>query len=1120
MKRSSPGLLLVVCCLGLAVPALAQTWTPVDNRSISTTGKRDIIPSRFTAYQLDHEAIKNELLQAPHESDQPVSQSTIVLTVGLTAGTDRFRMVEYDMMEDALQVKYPAIKTYRGVSVTNPFRTIRADMTSSGFRAVIRDQNGMTYIDPYQRNDLDHVIVYAKKDFVPTEPWKCEVENIGVEPAIQHQRVGDCVFRSYRLAQATTAEYSNFFGATSAAQSALVMAQVVTATNRVNEVYEADIAVRLILVANTELLFYYNAASDPYNNGDGNAMLGQNQTTCNNVIGNANYDIGHVYSTGGGGVAYLGAVCNNSIKAGGVTGSGNPVGDPFYIDYVAHEMGHQFGANHTQNNNCNRVPHAAMEPGSASTIMGYAGICSPNVQSNSDAYFHAISLLEIANHINSTGCFVEIADDNNPPVIADVPNYTIPISTPFVLTASATDPDSDPLNYCWEQWDPEVGTMPPIPTSTMGPMFRSLLPETSPSRYFYNLPNLVNNVNPTWEELPSVSRSMEFRVTVRDFHDGMYGCTDEDNVFVTTTASAGPFNVTSQNSGATWTTGSNQTITWNVANTSLAPVSCATVDIYLSTDGGFTYPTLLVGNELNDGSATIMVPNTTTTTGRIMVRGNGNIFFDINNNNIVINAGTPNFTLGLTPTWVSECNDGTVTTTVNVGSFMGFNNPVTLTLLNTPPGSNFSFTPAVVTPGNTSVLTISNLAGNYGAFTPIVRGTSTSGNKDHEFSMVLLQPPTTSPTLLSPANNATDVDLLPTLDWQALAGTTTYDYQVALDASFTTVIASGTVASDQVTITNALLTNQLYYWRVRSNNTCGAGVWSGGFNFTTGTCFSMNSTNVPIEIPAAGAPIVFSTMTIPIQMTINDVNIINLQGAHSWVDDLKFSLIAPDGSERLFWDQPCGDHDNFNINFDDEGAPGNHPCPPINGLNYKPDNSLSFFDGKNTNGTWQMKVQDVANQDGGSLNAWGLRVCGTITCQLIVTQQSGTGAGSLPAAINCAQSGDTIYISAALANQTINIGAAPIVINKNVHIKALGAATNITGTGTRIFEVAAGQTGSIIGLTVTAGTSLVGGSISSSGTVRLHNTKLLQNDAAPNASVFENKTGGQVFVTGSCVLGL
>ncbi|MEO6131768.1 MAG: zinc-dependent metalloprotease family protein, partial [Saprospiraceae bacterium] len=489
--RSLIQLMLPIMTLLCSTTLMGQTWTITDQNLIPAQGKRDIIPQRFVVYHTDFNSTRDKLWAAPKESDQSLSTSNALLTVGLADGSaDIFRMIQYDMMEPGLSSRYPEIRTFRGESISDPDRTIRADWTENGFRAVIRDENGMTYIDPYQRNDLSDRIVYFRKDFIKNESWICSVTEKAkeIDESQAHQRQGDCLFRSYRLAQAADGEYSNYFGATSSSQSGLVMSAVVTAINRVNQVYEADVTVRLILVANTDLIFYYNPSTDPYTNNNGSTMLGQNQTTCDGVIGTANYDIGHVFSTGGGGVAYLNAVCTTSIKAGGVTGSSSPIGDAFYIDYVAHEMGHQFGGDHTFNSiasNCgggNRTASSAYEVGSGTTVMAYAGICGvDNVQPHSDAYFHARSIQQISSHITSTSCAAFITLNNTPPVVTSVPDYSIPISTPFVLTAIVSDPNNDPLTYCWEQYDLEgTSTEPPVSNDPDGPLFRSFLQTSSP----------------------------------------------------------------------------------------------------------------------------------------------------------------------------------------------------------------------------------------------------------------------------------------------------------------------------------------------------------------------------------------------------------------------------------------------------------------------------------------------------------------------------------------------------------------------------------------------------------------------------------------------------------------
>jgi len=1124
MRSRFLGISLVFCLLSFTQIG-AQQWVLVDDQTIPVTGQRDIIPQVYKTYLIDPDELHTMFWAAPQEYAQNLATSPVTVKIGMPDGSvDIFKIVRYDMMEAGLAGGNTEIRTFRGASISNPYRTLRADWTSDGFRALIRDDQGTMYIDPFQRNDLAHRIVYYKKDYTSNRLWDCgvtEAEFAG-EDTPQQRVFGDCLFRSYRLAVATTGEYSNFFGAFNSGQSALVLSQVVTAINRVNEVYEADLTVRLILIANTNAVFYYDPAGDPYS-GDACTQLGQNQTTITNVIGSANYDIGHVFSVGSGGCAGLGVICSNTNKARGATGLNPPTGDAFYIDYVAHEIGHQFGGDHTFNGTAgscsgNRVSASAYEPGSGSTIMAYAGICgAQDLQPHSDAYFHARSLLQIANKVTSTSCAAFITLNNQAPVAGSPPNYTIPISTPFVLTAMATDPDNDPMNFCWEEFDLEnTSSEPPAANDTDGPLFRSITPTISPDHYFPKLSDIVNNATTIWEVLPSVSRTMNFKMTVRDYHN-MAGCTDDDDVIVTSTNTAGPFAITSQNAMTIWPEGSTQTITWNVANTTASPVSCPNVTIRLSIDGGYTYPFLLAASETNDGSANVVIPAcSATTTARIMVKAANNIFFDINNANITITLGLPNFTITLNPTSFSGCNNGSVQTTVMVGQFMGFMNAVTLSIANLPPNAIAVFNPTIVTPGSSSILTISNLTGLTGTYNPVITGTSGMCTNSAAYPITLSTPLNTAPTLVSPSNNATNTTTTPLLDWQSIAGVIQYEYQVAYDNAFTMLESSGIAMTDQFQIISPLLSNQLYFWRVRAVNSCGTSPWSSIFNFTTGSCLTMNSTNVPIVIPSNGSPTVTSILTYNTNMVISDLDIINLAGAHSWMDDLQFSLISPQGTEILFWNQPCGNDDNFNINFDDEAPNNSWPCPPINGLTYKPDALLSVFDGQNAQGTWTLKIHDVSNQDGGVLNSWGLKICGLIGCQLLVNQTSGTGTGSLPAAISCAAPGDTVKISAVLAGQTIDIGANPITISKNLVILALGANTNITGSGIRVFNINSGMQFECNGVKITAGTSLTGGAISNNGTLKLKNTNIKKNAAVSGATLIQSNPGGTVNVVGTC----
>jgi large repetitive protein len=238
--------------------------------------------------------------------------------------------------------------------------------------------------------------------------------------------------------------------------------------------------------------------------------------------------------------------------------------------------------------------------------------------------------------------------------------------------------------------------------------------------------------------------------------------------------------------------------------------------------------------------------------------------------------------------------------------------------------------------------------------------------------------PVAQATLVSPANGATSVSATPTYNWNALSGASSYDVQVATDAGFTTIVTNTNVATNSYVQSPALSNNTTYYWRVRGVNGCGAGTYSSTFSFTTQNiaCSTVASTNVPVTIPTSIST-VSSTLNFTTNVSITDVNVLNLQGTHTWINDLRFRLRAPDGTEIILLQNICADQDNFNINFDDSGSPyANIPCPPTNGSTYQPLNALSAFNGKSSQGTWTLFIDDIASGDGGSLSSWSLQICG------------------------------------------------------------------------------------------------------------------------------------------------
>ena len=677
---SAAALLLVL--LPIAPNASAQVpgealWADVDDTSMRGAAKRQIVPERYRSLSLNKAALADVLALAPLETRADSGLNEIVLSLPLPeGGFGRFRILEAPIMEPGLAAKFPEIRTYRGQGIDDREATLRFDLTPAGFHAMILSPAGNVYIDPYSRDDSDHYISYLTRDAKRSgQPFQCGVQSHrDLEPrhqAVPNKVVSGSTLRTYRLAVGATGEYTAFHGGTVAQGQAAI----VTAMNRVNGIYEREVAIRMILVANNDQVVYTNASTDPYNNNSAGTLISQNQSNLDSVIGSANYDIGHVFSTGGGGLASLRVPCINGSKARGITGQSSPTGDPFWVDYVAHEMGHQWGGNHTFNGNAgncsggNRNGSTAYEPGSGTTIMAYAGICSPqNIQSNSDDYFHGISLDEIVAYSangNGDNCAVRTATGNSPPTVNAGSAYTIPLNTPFELCGSATDPENDPLTYGWEEFDLGATGAPNSPSGNAA-IFRTFDPTSSNCRTFPQLSDLVNNTQTLGEILPSYARTMNFRLTARDNRSGGGGVAD-DSTTVTVSGAGGPFVVTAPNTAVTWPSGTSQTVSWNVAGTDLSPISCTSVDILLSTDGGTSYPTTLAASVANSGSQSITVPGTATPSARVKVQCSGNIFFDISNVDFTISGST-----GSPPTVaISAPADGSSSTDGDSVTFTG-----------------------------------------------------------------------------------------------------------------------------------------------------------------------------------------------------------------------------------------------------------------------------------------------------------------------------------------------------------------------------------------------------------------------------------------------------------------
>ena len=627
------------CILFAAFGFGQNSWSKTNAVPKDNLSHRQVQPKKFSLYSLKLEKIKDDLSKVPMRFSKDQSH---VITFPTSDGKFREYIVqEAPVMEAELQAKYPEIRSYVGWQKNNPENSIRFSVTPEvGVSAMYFDGWEVSYLDRFT-NDNTQYVFYKRSDLPLNQRlFECNVEGLKdemVDVTGKAPLVSDGQFRTYRLAMAATGEYTTFHGGTVAKALA---AMAVTMT-RVNGVYEKTISATMVMVANNNLIVYTNAATDPYSNGNPGTMINENQTNINNVIGTANYDIGHVVGTNSGGLAGLGVICTSS-KARGVTGSAAPINDPFDIDYVAHEIGHQFGANHTfraSSGSCsgNANSSTAFEPGSGSTIMAYAGICGTNnVQLNSDAYFHSASVNEMYNVIRrASDCSVKVSNNNQVPTADAGIDYIIPKGTAFVLTGTGTDPNNDPITYLWEQMDNQTSTQPPVATATSGPIYRSLFPSTSPSRYFPVMSSvLANNLIPKWEVTPSVARTLNFSLLVND--NKATGNQAARDLMLVTVTNDGPFKVTSQTTNVQYDAATPITVTWDVAGTNAGTINTANVSVVLSKNGGTTFDTVLAANVPNNGTATVSLPNEDIASARLMVKPVGNIYFAVNPSNFSI----------------------------------------------------------------------------------------------------------------------------------------------------------------------------------------------------------------------------------------------------------------------------------------------------------------------------------------------------------------------------------------------------------------------------------------------------------------------------------------------------
>ena len=928
-------------------------------------------------------------------------------------------MIAFDVKEKSnfspiLAAKFPEISSFIGVAVNDASQQIRFSLAPAGIQAAITSSTRPEKVtiekirgtNTYAVADLteavksrDGFICTTPTNSVTINPASNRLTNSGFSRIYENQSKfsNASTLTKYRLAVSTNGQYTRYHGGTVAGALAGINATL----THVNAIFEKDFGVTLELIDNNDLIIYTDPVTDPYTDNPF-ALNGELQTSLDTVIGSANYDHGHIFSTiscgngGCGNAGVIGGFCNDASKGSAWSDSLQPEGSNF-TKLVAHEIGHQVGANHTFSNR-SEYTGKNVEPGSGTTVMSYAGITgSNNVAIQGDEYFHHVSIEQTLAYLQNQSCHVDMPNENSLPVVEDIPDRTVPILTPYILSGSATDEDSDDvLSYTWEQIDDGVVTDTSFgPKNLSGANFRSLPPSGSGERYMPELASVLSgnltlenpNTLSTWETLSSVPRDLNFGFTVRDNAVGGGGVAQK-TMKVSVVDTDGAFRITSPADGLMYLANEAHTVSWTVAGTNLAPMLADKVTITLSADGGLTYPYTLASDVENDGSHEVVMPDFVTTDARVRVQpNNDNIFYAINDQSFTLTR--KDIILSTEQYDYTVCSAQSTEASLTYETSSEYTDTAVLSASNLPAALSVGFSPASVSTDG-SVINATILAGAdllAGTYSINIDAISDSRSQSLPLSVRAYAAEFTPIELIAPSNKVSLGEYWTTLRWKADINADQYQIEVSTTESFSEKIYDKAVAETFIEVIG-LKSNTTYYWRVSALNQCSSGPASNPFTFTTPTL--PLAQDLPVIIPEDDISGEYtSTISIVEDRRITDINVL-VDITVTDIHVLQMTLTSPNNTVVELFYRPCSIDpgtaygSDIRVIFDDEGDALSQSVGcrsagsvPIMSGRLKPQSgALSQFNENSSKGDWVLTLTDLFNTNVGEgrINSFALEI--------------------------------------------------------------------------------------------------------------------------------------------------